>query len=333
MPAVAAREPPRVVAGDNLAVMRATIADASVDLVYLDPPFLTQRDHAKLGGVRVPRAARAPAFGDRWRFDAAAEADLDALAASSEGARRAARALAELLGRTKELAYLASIGLRIAEARRVLSPRGNLVVHTDPTTSHWLRVVLDGVFGPRCFRNEIVWRYRRWPARSRSLQRMHDVLSWYSRSAQGEHFFETLHGYEALAPSTRKTFGTKRQRADFSGGHRKPATSDDDSPGPPLSDVWDVSVLAPIARERTGWPTQKPEALLERVIRALAPPGGVVLDPYCGSGTTLVVAEKLGRRTIGIDVSNEAIAITKSRLSSAIEAASNVRQKLSYPRS
>jgi site-specific DNA-methyltransferase (adenine-specific) len=203
---------------------------------------------------------------------------------------------------------------RLVELRRVLKKTGSLYLHCDPVASHYLKVLLDSIFGAGCFKNEIVWRYRRWPARARRFQRMHDVLLFYTASPGSEHTFHTLYGYEKLAESTLYAFGTKKQRADFSSGHRKPGVEDAETQGPPLSDTWEVGVIAAIGRERTGYPTQKPEALLERVIRASSNEGDVVLDPFCGSGTALAVAEWLGRKWIGIDVAPLAIDVTRERL-------------------
>jgi site-specific DNA-methyltransferase (adenine-specific) len=175
---------------------------------------------------------------------------------------------------------------------------------------------MDAVLGPECFRNEVIWRYRRWPAKSRQFQKMHDVLLFYTKSPGGGHCFNTLYGYEELAASTKKTFGTRRQVADFSSGHRKPGKKDEESPGPPLSDVWDVGIVAPSGHERLGYPTQKPEALLSRIVLASSREGDLVLDPFCGSGTSIVVAERLGRRWIGIDAAYLAIWLVKQRLHS-----------------
>jgi site-specific DNA-methyltransferase (adenine-specific) len=301
-------------AGDNLAVLREHVADASVDLVYLDPPFASARDFTLLEGVRPERRKRgeAFAFGDTWAWDDAARASFAELVARGGDAGRALAALRELAGEGPMLAYLAHVAPRLVELRRALRDTGSLYLHCDPTASHYLKVLLDRVFGAGAFQNEIVWRYRRWPAKARRFQRMHDVLLFYAKSRA--HRFTTLYGYEKLADSTLKAFGTKRQVADFSSGHRKPAQLEEESPGPPLSDVWDVPILAPIAKERVGWPTQKPEALLERVILASSAPGDVVLDPYCGSGTTLVVAQRLGRRFLGIDRSTLALELTERRL-------------------
>ncbi len=202
--------------------------------------------------------------------------------------------------------------LRLVELHRVLAPTGTLYLHCDPTMSHHLRLLLDQVFDAANFRNEVVWRYRRWPGKAGHFQRMHDTLLVYGRSSTTT--FHALHGYETLAPSTLATFGTKRQRSDFASGHRKPGLTDVESEGPPLSDVWEIGILAPMSKERTGYPTQKPEKLLERVILASSNPGDVVLDPFCGSGTTLAVAQRLGRVPIGIDQNPHAVEIARRRI-------------------
>ncbi len=303
--------------GDNLDVLRRHVGDASVDLVYLDPPFQSGRDYSIAFEPRSgkPERERAKAFKDTWKWGPEAAA---AYAHAEQGTGGSTvRALRAILGESDIMAYLCMMAPRLVELRRVLEPTGSLYLHCDPTASHYLKVLLDGIFGPACFRNEIIWRYRRWPARARRFQRMHDVLLFYTASAGHEHTFNTLLGYEKLSESTLKAFGTKRQRADFSSGHRKPGVDDVETQGPPLSDVWEVGVIAAIGRERTGYPTQKPEALLERVIRASSNEGDVVLDPFCGCGTSIAVAERLGRRWIGIDVSPVATGIVRDRMSGA----------------
>lgn len=327
--------------GDNLEILRRHVADASVDLVYLDPPFNSNRVYAKAARgssaegahaseVDAPTSARRPAtrraggpkilgFDDTWRWDARAETAFEEVR-SPRGAPKLGALLAAFrhaLGEGDLLAYLTMMATRLVELARVLAPAGSLYLHCDPTASHYLKIMLDVVLGPGAFQNEVVWRYRRWPARSRRFQRMHDVLLFYTRSDRGDHTFETLYGYEKLAESTLKTFGTRKQLADFSSGHRKPSTTDEETLGPPLSDVWEIGVIAAIGKERTGWPTQKPEALLERVVRASSREGDVVLDPFCGSGTALVVAHRLGRRFIGIDAAPLAIDTAKRRLEAA----------------
>ena len=243
------------------------------------------------------------------------------------------QALRAILGESDIMAYLCMMAPRLVELRRVLKASGSLYLHCDPTASHYLKVLLDGIFGPACFRNEVIWRYRRWPAKARRFQRMHDVLLFYTASRERAHTFNTLYGYEKLAESTLKTFGTRKQRADFSSGHRKPGVEagetqgpplsdfwDLDGPdgrGPPLSDAWEIGVIAAIGRERTGYPTQKPETLLERIIRSSSNEGDLVLDPFCGCGTAIAVAERLRRRWAGIDVTHLALNLVRERMKAA----------------
>jgi site-specific DNA-methyltransferase (adenine-specific) len=305
--------------GDNLTVLRQHVPDESVDLVYLDPPFQSGRNYSILFGVKNGARSAAPvqAFEDTWQWGPEAEAAyLDVLGRGGAPAV-AMNGLRQILGESDIMAYLCMMAPRLVELRRVLRPAGSIWLHCDPTASHYLKVLMDAIWGAACFRNEVIWRYRRWPAKARQLQKMHDVILFYSRCATAEHTFHTLYGYENLAESTLKTFGTKKQRADFSSGHRKPGTEEDETVGPPLSDVWEVSVIAPIGRERLGYPTQKPEALLERVILAASNEGDVVLDPFCGCGTALAVAQKLKRRWIGIDKTPLAIRLVKQRLDAA----------------
>ena len=206
--------------------------------------------------------------------------------------------------------YLRSMAMLIELLHSCLQYTGSLWLHCDQHASHYIKCKLDEIFGHDCFRNEVIWRYRRWPSKSGQLQRMHDAIFWYSRKPQGYTFNEL---YEPLSPSTLATFGKRKQKADFSYGHSKPSTLEE-SPGTALSDVWEIPIVAPSGHERTGYPTQKPKALLERIIRISSNTGDLVLDPMCGSGTTLAVATRLGRHAVGIDESAEAIRITTERL-------------------
>jgi len=243
-----------------------------VDLLYIDPPFGTGADFIVKGEEL--------AYTDRWE---------------------------DGLGE-----YLSTMLEQLELFRALLSERGTIFVHCDWHVSHYLRCLLDEVFGADAFKNEIVWRYRRWPTKTRAFQRMHDVLFWYGQSRGEKHAW--TQPYEKLAKSTLETWGTKRQVADFSTGRRKPSQTDEETKGAPMSDVWEIGIIAPIARERVGYPTQKPEALLRRVIEAASRPGDLVADFFSGSGTTLAVAEKLGRRWIGCDAGRVAIETTKKRL-------------------
>lgn len=274
-----------LVHGDNLLAMRA-LADrgARFTLAYLDPPFFTGRQHTRVkrGRDRDGRIVRElkPAFDDRWE--------------SLED-------------------YLCALHDRVVAARELLTPDGSLVLHVDPKTSHYAKVLCDEVFGQRAFASEIVWRYRRWPSRTPNFQRVHDVLLRYVRDPDVKPRFHQL--YEPLAPSTLATWGDRKQRAVVEGGRRaRSSRTEESTPGTPMGDVWDIGIVAPVARERTGYPTQKPEALLKRLIEACTHPGDLVLDPYAGSGTTLAVCAKLGRRVVGIDEGPEALRIARKRL-------------------
>jgi site-specific DNA-methyltransferase (adenine-specific) len=243
-------------------------------LVYLDPPFLT-------GRVHHDQKTKEAAFDDRW---------------------------------TDKGEYLQHLFPRLQEIRRILAPYGSVVIHIDPKTSHYVKVMADEIFGEDSFMSEIIWRYRRWPSKTRNFQRIHDVLLRYVKNPNTASRWNQL--YEPLAASTLKTWGTKKQLAVVEDGKRTRSSSTEvETKGVPLGDVWDIGVIAPIAKERTGYPTQKPEALLERLVLALSNPGDLVLDPYAGSGTTLAVAARLNRRFLGIDNSELAIETCRKRLS------------------
>jgi DNA modification methylase len=279
-----------LIEGDNLAAMRALCARGAglVTLAYLDPPFFTGKAHVRVTRQREGRGkilrSTSPGFDDRW----------------------------ESLSH-----YLQALRDRIAVARDLLAEHGSLVLHVDPKTSHYAKIICDEVFGQRCFASEIIWRYRRWPAKTKNFQRVHDVLLRFVKNPRVEPRFCQI--YEPLAPSTLATWGTQRQRAvvGSSGTRTHSSRTADESPGTPLGDVWEIGIVGPVARERTGYPTQKPEALLERLINTCSGPDDLVLDPYAGSGTSLVVATRLGRRVLGIDSSPGALEVIRERLSAA----------------
>lgn len=272
-----------IIAGDSLDALSAlsrTHAER-VTLAYVDPPFFTGREHALNSHAARGEESPAIAFDDRW----------------------------------PDLAtWLEHLRDRAAIVRELLARDGSLVVHVDPKTSGYVRVLLDGVFGLAAFQSEIVWRYRRWPARTPNFQRVHDVLLRWVRDPREKPRFSQQ--YEPLAESTKKAWGAGKQRAivGADGRRTRSSTTAERSPGVPLGDVWDLSILAPSGKERTGYPTQKPEALLTRLITSLTQVDDLVLDPTMGSGTTLVACARLSRRAIGIDRSEVAIAIARERL-------------------
>ena len=283
----------KLVRGDNRRGL-ADLADSmagQVTLAYLDPPFLTNQAHEAIvqtPGLRAkdragPLKAREKkfAFDDRW---------------------------------SSRAEYLEALGQRLVLIRDLLAPHGSVVVHVDSKTSHYVKVLGDEIFGEECFASEIIWRYRRWPSKTPNFQRVHDVLLRWRKDAKQKPRFNTP--YEPLAASTLATWGTNKQRAVFEkdGRRARSSTTSEATKGVPMGDVWEIGVIAPVSRERTGYPTQKPEALLERLILALSDEGEVVLDPYAGSGTTLAVAARLGRTFVGIDQSEVALGITTARL-------------------
>ncbi len=294
----------RLIRGDQRWVLPALSSEfrGAVDLIYIDPPFDT-------GG----------SFSFKTRLPGRRAAD----GASSVVSERAYR---DRWGLDRYLAWFAPL---VASLRELLSERGTLYVHLDWRAVHYAKVVLDEVFGVDCFRSEIIWRYRRWPAPTPNLQRMHDTILAYARGPKSVPIFHTL--YEPLAPSTRQTFGTRRQVADFSSGRRKPAQLDEPSPGAPLADVWDIGVIAPSGHERVGYPTQKPVALLERIVRLSSDEDSLVLDCFSGSGTTALVAERLGRRWIAADIGRLAVHTTRRRLLASGEPRPFLLQDLGAP--
>lgn len=273
--------------GDNLSALQALASERSgqVTLAYLDPPFFTGKTHVRVtrrreGPGKILRSTT-PAFDDHWE---------------------------------NLPAYLQALRDRLATCRELLAEHGSLVLHVDPKTSHYAKVIGDEVFGPRCFASEIIWRYRRWPSKTKNFQRVHDVLLRFVKNPRVEPRFCQM--YEPLAASTVATWGTQRQRAvvGAAGTRTHSSRTAAESPGAPLGDVWEIGIIGPVARERTGYPTQKPEALLERLIGSCSGPDDLVLDPYAGSGTTLVVSRRLGRRVIGVDSSAEALDVIRERL-------------------
>lgn len=215
------------------------------------------------------------------------------------------------------MAYLVMMTNRLLELHRVLKPTGSLYLHCDPTASHYLKIVLDAIFGANNFVNEIIWSYKRWPVKGDFFQRMHDTLLFYGKDNEADRTFNTL--YVERAASTKKRWGQQKIKARHDEeGRRIPSVSENEkSLGVPMRDVWNVSIIAPSSHERLGYPTQKPEALLSRVIEASSNEGDVVLDPFCGCGTAIHVAEKLKRNWIGIDITHLAISLIESRIEEA----------------
>lgn len=304
--------------GDNLTVLRREIADQSVDLIYLDPPFNSNAQYGILFREPDGRASNAQieAFDDTWHWNESAEDALDQVRRSGNiRAFDLLNAMRSFLGDNDMMAYLAMMAVRLLELHRVLKPTGSLYLHCDPTASHYLKLLLDGVFGKRQFQNEIIWSYRRWPTQANRFQRMHDCLLFYAKT-DTENLFHVL-TVPPSESSMRRWKGAMQKVTFDAEGRRNPTQEAGISAGVAMNDVWDIPILAPVSKERLGYPTQKPLALLERIIAASSSEGDVVLDPFCGCGTAVHAAQKLGRHWIGIDVTHLAISLIEKRLKDA----------------
>jgi DNA modification methylase len=300
--------------GDNLVVLKRHFADESVDLIYLDPPFQSGQNYNMLFKMRDGRrsAAQVKAFEDTWHWNPAAiQAYQDAVRFCPEAVVEALQAFQKLVPASDMLAYLAMMAPRLVELQRVLKPGGSIYLHCDPTASHYLKLLMDAVFGTGCFRNEIIWSYRRWPSPAKHFQRMHDVLLFYAARPDGPATFNVE--YEPNSPSYIKRFKGKTQVLDPETRTRK-LTAEARSKGLPRRDVWDLSIIAGFKKERVGFPTQKPESLLKRIIEISSNEGDTVFDPFCGCGTTVAVAHGLRRRWVGIDIAKVAIDVIAERL-------------------
>jgi len=321
--------------GDNLEILRNReyFPDECVDLIYLDPPFKSNKDYnvlfAEQNGSRS--AAQIKAFKDTWRWDTAAAAAYRDIVERGGKPSEVMQAFHTFLGESDMLAYLAMMAPRLVELRRVLKPTGSIYLHCDQTASAHLRLLMDAVFGQKNFRNEIIWCYDKWISLSGDFRRNHDVIFRYSKTKNDifniireidEKRQKTLdRGY-----TTNLLHNGERQLIVYKGSEHKENIKRliekkkfarvlyREPEGNPLKDWWVINIIHPKARERLGYPTQKPEALLERIMKASSNKGDIVLDPFCGCGTTIAAAQKLNRRWIGIDITHLAVALIRHRL-------------------
>lgn len=349
--------------GDNLNILREYISDESVDLIYLDPPFNSNRSYNVLFKDESGLAsdAQIAAFDDSWHWGATAERTYqDLIANAPMNVAQMIGALRQFVGANQMMAYLVMMAARLVELHRVLKPTGSLYLHCDPTASHYLKILLDMIFGVENFRNEIVWKrsHPKGQAFTR-FARNHDIILAYSKqidlsiwNAQyfGEITDKTLSQYNLMDENGRRyqltsllnpnpdrpnltyTFKGKTkvwrwtkermEEEDKRGNIVVPRGGEgiprykrflDEQEGIPIDDTW-VDIEPALGTERLGYPTQKPLALLERIISASSNPGDVVLDPFSGCGTCIAAAQTLGRQWIGIDITHLAIAMHKSRL-------------------
>ena len=294
--------PNRLYFGDCLDVMREDIPSESVDLIYLDPPFNSKRLYnAFIGG------AQWIAFDDTWRWHEAVDDFHDVarqphLAGMIEGLRL-------ILDEGPQLAYLSYMANRLVECHRVLKPTGSIYLHCDPTMSHYLKAVMDGVFGAPHFRNEIVWCYRGGGVPKMDFARRHDILFRYAKSKTVQFNIDAVR-----IPYSQDSMDRLKWKARAFRGER---TYDNYAPNPKgkhPEDWWPIQPVMPSSKERMGYPTQKPLALLNRIIKASSNEGDLVLDPFCGCGTTVHAAQNLGRRWIGVDVCVNACKVIEKRL-------------------
>ena len=361
--------------GDNLKILREYVADQSIDLIYLDPPFNSNRNYNVLFKDETGQDSESQltAFEDTWHWDQEAEKTYHALVTTaSPQIATMLGALRELIGANPMLAYLVMMTARLIELRRVLKDTGSLYLHCDPTASHYLKLVLDTIFGIRNFRNEITWLRSRNPKGSQHEAKRYspdtDILLFYAKTETAKLYSDRL-----KIPLSKEALALKYDRQDEKGRFtdgpiiRSPSMGDrphlvyeyngytpgdfgwrvtieklreidkqgnlgwtshgqpyrklrpEDDTGHPIGNCWmDISSINPQAEERLGYPTQKPIALLERIIQASSNEGDLVLDPFCGCGTAIHAAHRLKRKWIGIDLTHLAIALQKYRLKSKL---------------
>lgn len=361
--------------GDNLHVLRDHVASESVDLVYLDPPFNSNANYNILfkGPEGNSSESQIEAFEDTWHWNDSAEDAFDEVMRSGNtDAFTLLRAMRDFLGDNDMMAYLAMMAVRLIELHRVLKPTGSLYLHCDPTASHYLKLLLDGVFGATNYRNEIVWKRTTTHSDSKTWSKVTDIVLFYSKSKNFTwHTPREAHSSEYLASKYGNDDGDGRgpyqldnmtspnprpkmmyewkgfpyppkgwryqretmQKLDDEGRIYYPTKPDgthdttkrprlkrylSEMEGGVMGTVWsDIFPINSQAQERLGYPTQKPLALLERIIAASSNEADVVLDPFCGCGTAVHAAQKLGRQWIGIDVTHLAIGLIEKRMKDA----------------
>jgi site-specific DNA-methyltransferase (adenine-specific) len=321
--------------GDNLDILRKKIKDETVDLCYIDPPFNSKRNYNQIyNNVGDEDRAQAQAFIDMWRWDDLANAGYTEILANAEGRFQPRlveliKGLHAVLQEGSLLAYLVSIALRVTEIHRVLKRDGSFLLHCDPTSSHYLKLLLDSVFCPQGghFVNEIAWCYSQGGKSKKWFAKKHDIIFWYAKG--NDYHFDGDAVRMPLTPhkqdKTGKNYGGRmgvdedgREYVEKWGTGNKKLYRYYLDKGKIPEDWWiDINSIQADANERLGYPTQKPEALLQRIIKACSTEGDVVLDAYCGCGTTVAVAQSLKRNWIGIDITYQSISLVLRRLEKA----------------
>jgi DNA modification methylase len=308
--------------GDNFDIL-STLATDTVDLCYIDPPFNSKRNYFQIyNNIGQEDRAQAQAFEDTWEWGRESAKGLEIILDIKSLQNgfitvqtvELIRGLHKVLGEGSLLAYLVHMTLRITEIHRVLKKSGSFYLHCDPTASHYLKLICDSIFlsAGGEFLNEIVWHYRRWTGKSKKFQRLHDIVLFYAKD-KDKYTFNVQYTEYTAGSTDRKMQGVLHR---FKEGEEPYLVSDGsvDAKGVRDNDVWQIPFIAPSAKERLGYPTQKPERLLEKIILASSNEGDTVLDAYCGCGTTIAVAQRLGRRWIGIDITYQSIALILKRL-------------------
>ncbi|MCW7071584.1 MAG: DNA methyltransferase [Methanophagales archaeon] len=318
----------RLYYGDNLTILRRYFPDESVDLIYLDPPFNSNASYNILfkepGTGGEQSAAQITAFDDTWHWTLESEQAFQEIAKTAPATVvNLMTALKDAIHRNDLLAYLTMMCIRLLELKRVLKQTGSLYLHCDPTASHYLKILLDAIFGKENFRNEIVWLYKGRELSHRNYNKKHDIIFFYTKSDKYRFNWEAI--LEPLEESSKKALARYKDEKGYfivrykKGGGFAPIEKEGEGTyrqyvpkGVPPRDWF----YADYARksELLGYRTQKPEALLERIIKASSNEGDTVLDPFCGCGTAVVAAHRLNRKWIGIDITHLAINLIKGRL-------------------
>ena len=314
----------RLYFGDNLDFLRNRdyFPSESVDLIYLDPPFNSNHSYNILfkDVEGTPSTAQIKAFEDTWRWNETAAKSLHEINTALDYTPRQLvslmNMLEDFLGHSPMYGYLVQMSVRIIELHRVLKPTGSLFLHCDPTASHYLKLLLDGIFGTKHFQNEIIWSYKSGGATSRRFARKHDVLLFYAKDVENCKF----------NPQLEKSYNRGLKPYSFKG-----VKEYEDDIGwytfVNMKDVWQIDMVGRTSAERLGYPTQKPLVLLMRIVQASSNAGDVILDPFCGCGTTIDAVETINnenpdlspRRWIGMDNNRLAINMVESRLKSRFD--------------
>ena len=292
---------------DNLDIMRGIDTDC-IDLIYLDPPFNTKKQYK----APIGSPAEGATFKDIWTDEDVKDGWYSEIAEQYPQIHQIILAVEHTYDRSMMI-YLMAMCIRLIEMKRILKPTGSIYLHCDPTASHYLKLVMDTIFGKGAFRNEVVWNYQAGTAPKNAFARKHDILFYYAKSKNNKF---NRQAKPVVNPSRYKLIDDDGRAYDVNGQGKRYYLDE----GQTCDDVWtyvqekQFQQLNSRAKERTGWPTQKPLALLHRIINASSNKGDIVLDPFCGCATACVAAEQLERQWIGIDISPSAETITKYRL-------------------